>query len=350
MRILFFLCLAAILCAFGILLIRQKNNLLSPLARRVETNLEELKTEVHGTEKPKVETYKADNRKKIVVMKDVGEAYMDYFGLKERDFELLKQAKIDVIEGNFDICASDSDVSYLLDTSYKYGLRVILPAGAGEAEWGYECDKEPYPKDQKPEWDRSAVSQWMNKWRSHPALFAWDISNEAGSVFPNASDKNMLTEKQLKQASNDVRQFDPSHPVMVRMNGWYFYDYENNFFRTGNPFARGVADIVMVNAYSNVEEYFSDFVLTVTDRAGKSIYSVDPKPTLIIALGVWEEKPLWVKPSVQQLENDLRQLKGKNILGVAYFKYGASSSEWYLPDKNIGAPELFSKISEEEIF
>jgi hypothetical protein len=272
-----------------------------------------------------------NNSDSLKIFKDVGEPYLENFGLTVNDFEIMQKAGVDVIEGNFDICSSDEEVQNLLDLSAEYGIKVIMPAGSGEAEWGYECDKEPYPPTQKPVWDKESVTAWVNKWKNHPAVFAWDTSNEAGSVLPNAKPEMMLTLDQLKVAYNDVKKEDPNHPVMMRMNGWYFYDYESNFFRDGNPFAQGVADIVMVNAYSNVDEYFSDFVTTVTSRSISSIHKIDPNIRIFVALGAWEEPPIWVMPKPENLQYEIDELKDYEIEGIGFFKYGAKGSEWYLP-------------------
>lgn len=125
---------------------------------------------------------------------------------------------------------------------------------------------------------------------------------------------------------------DPSRPIIIRMNGWVFYENEDDFFNTENPFGKHVADIVMVNAYSNVEDYYSDFVDTVTSRAIQSIKAVVPNTKIIISLGTWEELPLWHKPKLNNLKNDFNNLNKYDLEGIAYFKYGAKDSEWYLPD------------------
>lgn len=272
----------------------------------------------------------ADTRQ-IKMLKDVGEAYMDYFGLTEADFKNMSEGGFNLIEGNFDICASDGDVSYFLDMSNKYNMKVILPAGAGEAEWSYECDQEPYPADQRPVWDASSVERFVNKWKNHPALYGWDSSNEAGSTLPNVESGYYLNTEQLQTAYEDIKSWDPVHPVMIRMNGWFFYDYNSDFFKTGNPYGTNIADIVMINSYSNVEDYYSDFVSTTVSRAISSITAINSNTQFIVSLGVWEEPPLWYLPSVSQLETDLGQLAKFDVLGVAYFKYGATGSEWYLP-------------------
>ena len=278
----------------------------------------------------------------VVVLKDVGEAYMDHFGLSEKDFALIQSAGFNTIEGNFDICASEEDVEWFLDTAQEYNLRVILPAGSGEAEWGYACDEEPYPPTQNPAWNREGVKRWVYMWRDHPALLGWDTSNEAGSVFPNANGKNYLTLAQLQQAYRDVKSFDSEHPVMIRMNGWYFYDFDRDFFRRGNPFSEGVADVVMVNAYTNVDEYFDDFVTTVATRAISSIRLADPDAQFIFAVGVWREPPLWRLPTSEHLKHDIHSLERLSTpVVIGYFKYGAPASEWYLPED---APELWKII------
>jgi hypothetical protein len=293
------------------------------------------------------------NTSGIKMLKDVGEAYMDHFGLTETDFKRMQDGGINVIEGNFDICAIDTDVKYFLDQSQKHNIRVVLNAGAGEAEWGYACDEDPYPTMQEPEWQSEKVVTWVKKWKDHPALYAWDTSNEAGSVFPNASWRNdqntpipsafYLDAGQLQTAYRDVKAADPDHPVMIRMNGWFFYDNDHDFFREGNPFAKGVADIVMINVYSNVEDYYSDFVTTVMTRAISSTQKIDPHVTYIASLGIWNEPPLWRLPTDKQFENDLRQISELNTpVGLSFFKYGAEDSEWYLPTD---APYLWSAIA-----
>jgi hypothetical protein len=276
------------------------------------------------------------------LMKDVGEAYMENFGLTNSDFKIMSNSGINVIQSNFDICAEDSDVEFFLDSAAKHKIKVILPAGSGEAEWGYECGKENYPENQKPIWQKEKVQDWVNKWKDHPAVYAWDISNEAGSVMPN-SKRFRLNADQLKKAYTDVKSVDSNHPVMIRMNGWFFYDYEDDFFREGNPFDKDMADIVMVNAYSNVEDYFDDFVTRVTDLSIDSIRKLDPDTRIIIALGAWEEPPLWYKPGTKELRREIDFVKkNEEVMGIAFFKYGAKDSEWYLPEKS---PELLETIA-----
>lgn len=278
--------------------------------------------------------------KQIQIFKDVGEPYLYHFGLDETDFEKMKTLGVTHIQSNFDICASDEDVRYFLDMAQQYDLKVILPAGSGEAEWGYACDQE-YPPDQKPVWQADAVINWITKWKTHPAVYAWDTSNEAGSVLPNADYEYYLTVEQLGKAYETVKIADPNRPVMIRMNGWFYYDYDENFFRHGNPFGKDVADIVMVNAYANVEDYYDDFVDTVISRANTSIHKIDPDVQIIASIGVWEELPLWHLPTSLEMENDYSALSDKNLLGVAYFKYGAREGDWYLPNY----PEVWNQIA-----
>lgn len=288
----------------------------------------------------------SNNLSNLKIMKDVGEAYMDNFGLIDADFAKLENAGINTIEGNFDICANDEDVKYFLDSSQKHNIKVIMPAGSGEAEWSYKCDQEKFPDDQKPVWNKKGTVDFVKKWKNHPAVIAWDISNEAGSVFPNYSKNYYLTADQLKVAYKDIKRADPTHPIMIRMNGWFFYDYESDFFRVGNPFDKNVADIVMINAYSNVDDYYDDFVTTVTERSRDSIKKIDHDTKIVIALGAWEEQPLWDLPSEDEFQNDIDStLDEPGVSGIAFFKYGAKGSEWYMPDAKIGAPNLLKIIS-----
>ncbi len=317
-----------------------------------ENKLQESKTATSSASVPGEPT-----RVLFFMLKDVGEAALDHFGLSDKDFATIRAAGFNVIEGNFDTCASDEDVQYFLDSAQQVGLKVVLNAGAGESEWGYACDEE-YAPNQKPAWQKEEVRRWVEKWKNHPALLMWDTSNEDGGTLPYGTGGTMpdpawetkfaLTTEQLQQAYRDVKSFDPAHQIMIRMNGWYFYDNTDNFFRPGNYFGTGVADVVMINAYSNVDEYFDDFVSTVLRRATRSIYAIDPHATIISSLGVWTEPPIWYKPTPEHLINDYRQsLQAEYLVGIAFFKYGASRGEdWFLPDAVRGDPALWQTISE----
>lgn len=297
-----------------------------------------------------------ENIQLIKLIKDVGEPMYKHLGLTDSDFIKIKTAGFNTIEGNFDICQSDSDVRYFLDSADKHGLKVILNAGAGEAEWGYPCDGN-FNKNLKPTWQKERVRTWVNKWKNHPALLMWDTSNEDGGVFPFGTGgvdpdpewetKYALSEAQLRQAYVDVKSFDPNHKVMIRMNGWYFYDNADNFFRPGNYFGKGVADVVMINAYSNVDEYFDDFVSTVMTRASRSIYAIDPNVSLLPSLGVWAEPPMWFTPSKEHLINDWQQaMKSEKLIGISVFKYGASEgNDWLLPDSKRGDALVWSTLT-----
>jgi len=289
----------------------------------------------------------------LIMMKDVGEPFLDYFGLTEKDFGIIADAGVNLIESPIDICASDEDVQYLLDQSLTHHLRVILPAGAGEAEWGYECDAPLYPSNQQPIWQKIAVGGWVNKWKSHPAVYGWDISNEAGLNFPNGGEEDgfFLTVAQIRQAYADVKSFDPTRPIVIRMMGWDFYEHSQNPFGEQNPYSKNMADIVMINAYSNVEDYYEDFVPLVTERAISSLRTVTPNVKICIALGVWEELPLWHKPALSNLEQDIQSLNkfNQDIYIRAFFKYGAAGGDWYLPSPNKGYPEVLSLLSQRTI-
>jgi hypothetical protein len=285
------------------------------------------------------------------ILKDVGEPYLNRFGLGPADFNKIKEAGFNMVAMNFDICANSSDVIIFLDAAKDAGLKVIMTAGAGEAEWGYPCDEQ-FDANLKPQWEKEKVQAWVRKWAYHSAIYAWDISNEDGQNFPNAirvgdnwaEEGFAVSTSQLQEAYKDVKEADPTRPIIVRMNGWFFYDNETNFFREGNAFGSDVADIVMINAYSNVDEYFPNFVEVVSTRARNAIKAFNPNAKIIISLGAWQEPPIWVKPTLSQFNNDFIQAKKtKDLLGIAVFKYGAEQSdEWWIPRD---APELWSVMS-----
>lgn len=289
------------------------------------------------------------------MLKDVGEPYLENFGLTETDFENFNSSGVTVIQGNFDICASHTDVKWLLTTADKYKVKVILNAGSGEAEWGYTCDA-PVPPNQKPVLEKDKLTDWVNTWKDYPALYAWDTSNEAGGNFPNAyrlvaeekkwEEEFGVTLPQLQEVYSLVKRNDPKHPVMIRMNGWFFYDFQDNFFRAGNPFGKNTADIVMINTYSNVEGRDPKFVETVWGRAVKAILNTDPNIKFVSALAVWKSPTIFVNlPTPEILKQEIQtSLQIPHLLGISFFKYGASQAEWFLPSSKKGATLLWDTI------
>lgn len=291
--------------------------------------------------------------KPMVILKDVGEPQYTHFGLTEQDFQLIAAANFTHITENFDLCADPADVKWYLDSAQQYNLKVIMMAGAGEAEWGYACDGEPYPLTQKPIWQKDLVTDWINQWKTHPAVFAWDISNEAGLNFPNGENnpeiaegwgKNAISLAQLQQAAVDVKTADPAHSRLIRMSGYVFYENTQFFFEQKNPFAKDLAEYVMINAYSNTPEYDPSLITEIVSKSASAISSIDPQVQVVYSLGVWHEPPMWTKPPAENVQNDIRQLN--SFPDIAYYRYGAQAgSEWYFPDPNRGDPQLWELIS-----
>lgn len=276
------------------------------------------------------------------ILNGVGDSKLVDFGLTDQDFQQIAASGVTIIQTNFDICADDQNVMRFLNQSKNVGLSVVLPAGVGDTEWGYSCDKNTFPSTQKPEWQKSAIADWISKWKSHPALYGWATANEAGSYLPNANSKATLTLEQLKTAYSDVRSLDPDHPVIIYMNGKNFIDHEDNYFWSGNPFSDDVADIVIVTAHSNFGRYDASFVAKITSRAKSSIFTTSPNTRLVISLAAWKQDPTWALPITSNLQSEIKKVSDhQDIIGIAFFKYGAKGSGWHLPTD---APQLFTLL------
>ena len=293
----------------------------------------------------------------IRMIKDVGEPQYDNFGLNEDDFKYIRDAGFNVIGVNFDICAHEDDVNFLLHTAQKYNLKVVMPAGSGEAEWGYACDTT-IPLTQAPVWQKDKVQAWVKRWKDLPAVYGWDISNEDGQNLPNGENnpqikeewiKFALTTDQLQTAYRDVKAVDSNHPIIIRMNGFWFYENESNFFQSGNAFGNDVADIVMVNTYSNIlHPYDSEFVTDILNKAFHSIPQVDGSVKILPSIAAWKEPPLFDMPTIEHLQQDYNQaISFPGIYGMSYFKYGApKGNDWYIRDAGRGNPTIWKKLIE----
>lgn len=245
-----------------------------------------------------------------------------------------------------------------LDRAHTADLKVVMDGGFSEAAWGYDYD-EGFSEDQLPVWQEDLVEEWVYALKDHPALFTWDISSEDGENFPNGAgsslwpEKSSLTIEQLKTASATVRAVDPQHPILLRMHYW---DPSPNPFGAGNWFADGIADIVMINLYSNYAEdhktpNLPDMVREHGQRHIDEVRLVDPDATIWIAVAAFEAETgggYFLRPTASDLRRDIKAVKAlSGISGIGFLEWGPNvwtAPFWYLPRDG---EDLWQAIQEE---
>lgn len=253
--------------------------------------------------------------------------------IDDKDLNLISQMGFSVLaseEGVNDI--DTEEMKHTLDRIYKHGLKMIVDAGFSSGAWGYKEDGSDDP-EQEPVWQKEKMQNWVLELKDHPAIYGWDISNEAGENLPNGN-RYRISLAQLKQASIDIRQIDSTRPVMIRMHYW---DEEDGDFGRQNPFAPEIADIVMLNLYSNysldgqtalLPDMVNDSAKILIDK----IAAIDPNVKIWLSLAAFEEQPMFLNPSVTGIRQDIQSvLKLANIESIGFFGWGEPMSNWYLP-------------------
>lgn len=276
----------------------------------------------------------------LYIMKGIG------IDVPQEDFEAIRAAGIDIVTTNWGIEESVEEAKEFLDKAEASGLKVVLDGGFSETAWGFtESDWYNLPKGKRPVWQRDKVQSWIEALKDHPAVFGWDISNEAGMNLPSGNraknsewPKSAITVKQLKQARTDILEIDPDKPILIRMAPWGLNEVS---FGASNPFEEGIADIVMLNIYSNYAPGNQIYSPNIIQENGseyiEAIKSVDADVKIWVATAVFKEPGIFQRPTVYALARDIENtLKFSHITGIGFYLWGpvylGSGETWYLPE------------------
>lgn len=266
--------------------------------------------------------------------------------VSQEDFEAMRSAGIEIVTMNWGMETSVSEAKEFLDKARASGLKVVLDGGFSQTAWGFtDDDWDSLPKGKKPIWQREKVQSWVKALKDHPAVFGWDISNEAGMNLPSGNraensewPDSAVTLRQLKQARADVLEIDPDKPILIRMAPW---DLNESPFGSDNPFASAIADIVMLNIYSNYAPGYQIEQPNEVEESGpeyiKAIKKRDPKVKIWVALGAFEEPGVFQRPAANELARDIESaMKLPYIAGLGFYLWGpvylSNNETWYLPE------------------
>ena len=290
------------------------------------------------------------NPEMVYTMKGVG------IDLPQSDFEDLRRAGITILGTEWGMEKGVGKARAFLDQADEAGLKVVMDGGFSYTAWGFtDDDWEQLPAGKHPVWQKERVQSWINALKDHPAIYAWDISNEYGENLPSGvgvagSDwpRGRLTPAQLAQAKADVLEVDSSRPVHIRMYGW---DIDNMQPHIKEVLTQGIADIVSLNLYSNyLVKGQLQWPNVIQDAAAyyvQQIKELSPGTVVWVSIAVFEYDDLFRRPTIDGLRHDLKYISLiKDVDGVSFFCWGPVNQwdekcDWYLPQT--GA-ELWGEI------
>ncbi len=256
--------------------------------------------------------------------------------ISDSDLDRLSQAGIAVVGGYHGLEQGVDKTLAWLDRLEQRGMKAIINL-ANESSW---TD----PNTIIPQWQRDKVVDFVSKIRHHPAIWGYDISNEAGENLVNGYKYGQrITLSQLQQAAADVRQVDPKRKLLLRMHYW---DDEDGDFGWDNPFADNLVDVVMLNLYSNysLDSKNPSLPNMIADSGQgiiRKIKRVDPNVDIWLAVAAFAEPPKFLLPTQTDLARDVSSALQLDIAGLGFYGWGSPFYHWYLPRD---ADYLFSVI------
>jgi hypothetical protein len=285
---------------------------------------------------PKVPYFKG-----IYGMKGVG------IKLPQSDFVDMKNAGIDILATEWGMEENVADARKFLDQAQAAGLKVVMDGGFSYTAWGFtDDDWDKLPKGKLPVWQKQRVQDWINALKDHPAIYAWDISNEFGENLPDGSDipgsgwpKGRITTEQLRQARADVLAVDPGRPIHARTYaGW---DKGKMPAHVKALLENKIADIISLNLYSNyLDKGKLEWPTVIQDMGAyyvEDIKKTDPGVVVWLSIGAFEEVGSFQRPVPEDVSRDLKyagQIPGLD--GITFFCWGPVNqwditNTWYLP-------------------
>ena len=286
----------------------------------------------------------------IYTMKGVG------INLPQSDFEEMRKAGITILGTEWGMEASVEKARAFLDQADRAGLKVVMDGGFSYTAWGFTNDDwDNLPRGKHPVWQKEKVQAWVKSLKDHPAIYAWDISNEFGENLPSGAGmpgsdwpKGRLTNEQLVQARADVLAADPSRPVHLRMYGW---DIDRMPAHYSAVLTGRVADIISLNLYSNYlfkgKPQWPTVMQDAAEYYVENIKKLSPRTAVWVSVGAFEYHDLFQRPTPADLKRDLIYLSDISELdGISFFCWGPvdqwdETCDWYLPKSG---PDLWDAI------
>ncbi len=282
---------------------------------------EKINNESNKTEKAESKNNVEISEEKIKwIIKDVD------VNATQEELNEIKNAGFDIIHVEWGLKVGMEKAKEFLEKAKKAGLYVVMDAGFSPAAWGInEENKIPKLQEEK-------LTEWINALKSYENIYAWDICNEYGTNFRDyeeGENEFPIYLEELREAKNLVKNLDPKRKILIRMHDW---DYEELNFDLKDRYEKGLADIFMLNMYSNwIGEGENAELIKDTEKYIQKIKAIDPDVEIWVAIASFEEMPYFKKPESKKLEEEIEYLMNiKDIKGIGFYGFG-SKERWYLP-------------------
>ena len=254
------------------------------------------------------------------------------------DLAYLQNLGIEVVGGSQGIEQGVEATLAWLDRLEQYNLQAVINL-ANEASW--IGDDPAYPQ-----WQKEKVRSFIEAIAAHPAVWGYDIANEAGeNLISGYKYGHRISLSQLREAVQTVRSVDESKPLLLRMHYW---DEEDGDFGWDNPFAAGLVDVVMLNLYSNYSLNGRDPSLPhMVANSGEilidKIKAVDGRVKIWLALASFADPPKFLLPSPADLKRDISSALSLDIEALGFYGWGSADFKWYLPRDGKGLLEVIAE-------
>ncbi len=259
-------------------------------------------------------------------------------GISDNDLAYLQRLGIKVVGGSQGIEQGTEATLAWLDRLQKYNLKAVINL-ANEASW---IGNDPA----YPQWQEKKIKDFIEVIASHPAVWGYDISNEAGeNLVSGYKYGHRISLSQLREAVRTVKSVDKSRPLLLRMHYW---DEEDGDFGWDNPFAAGLVDVVMLNLYSNYSLNGREPSLpNMVSDSGKilidKIKAVDGQVKIWLSLASFTEPPKFLLLPPADLKRDISSALSLDIEALGFYGWGSSDFKWYLPRDGKGLLQVIEE-------
>ena len=231
---------------------------------------------------------------------------------------------------------TDQGTQEYFDIALKYGLMVdagiwINFAKKG-SEYTYIGDNEYKQKK------RQEITDYVNKFKNHPALLMWNIGNEA-IFFTKDEEERIALAKFLEEMAQLVHKLDPDHPVIYTSADTAALPYIQKYVPCLDIFGMNIYGSIRIS-HSKWDKAELNIPYCVTEYGPHGPWDVNKDTN-----GASQDEPDQAKAAIyRNMTNEIIGFKGYNLGGFA-FHLGETTQEsltwWNLNYKLLKRPSYW---------
>jgi len=213
---------------------------------------------------------------------------------------------------------TDQGTQEYFDTALKYGL--MVDAGIW-LSWTKQDEKTTYIGDSEyKQKTRQEISDYVNKFKNHPALLMWNIGNEA-FFFSRDEEERAALANFLEEMIQMVHKLDPNHPVIYTSADATALPYIQKYVPSLDIFGMNIYGSIRMS-HTKWEKSGLNIPYCVTEYGPHGPWDVKKDSN-----GASEEEPDQGKAAnYRNMTKEIMGFKGYNIGGFA-FHLGETTQE-----------------------